>query len=178
MSGICSEHVAYECGCPRCDALLRLFMFDLDGTLIRSHIGPDALPYDQVEILPNVKERLHDLVDTGKRIAVVTNQSGVAFGYQTEDQVKDKLRATLLALELDLATPLFVSFCHLEATVNRYKTDTHPFLRKPAPGMLLHAMLHCEALPAQSLMVGDLDTDRKAAALAGADFAWAPEFFA
>ena len=49
--------------------------------------------------------------------------------------------------------------------------------RKPAPGMLVHAMNLFQANPFSTLMVGDSEDDRLAADAAGCAFEWAWQFF-
>lgn len=49
--------------------------------------------------------------------------------------------------------------------------------RKPNPGMLWMAMMVWDALPAETLFVGDSEEDEMAARAAGVDFEWADHFF-
>lgn len=49
--------------------------------------------------------------------------------------------------------------------------------RKPNPGMLWMAMMVWDAMPAETLFVGDSEEDEMAARAAGVDFEWADHFF-
>ncbi len=170
----------------------RLYAFDLDGTLIRSFLekkdipGTDgaatwarinaAVDYDEIELLPSRGWRLQELADdTDNCFAIITNQAGVAFGYQTAGQVWTKLsrvREWLLGDERDRMS-LHVCFGHPEAPlvcddVNR---------RKPNGTMLREAMDAHGVGWANTVYVGDLETDMFAAAAAGVQFIWEHEFF-
>jgi D-glycero-D-manno-heptose 1,7-bisphosphate phosphatase len=100
-------------------------------------------------------------------IVVVTNQSGVARGLLTEDD--------LMAIHLELVQRLAVEgvvldalyYCpHLpEATVQAYQVECD--CRKPKPGMLLQAKRDWGLDMAHSFMVGDSSRDIEAGCAAG-----------
>lgn len=132
-------------------------------------------PYGDVKVLPGRRERLAILRAEGHTIAVVTNQGGVAFGHQTEDEVNAKLTAALEALDIQ-AAGIYVCFAHPQATVEGYREGHER--RKPSPSMLLTAMNEYGYAPGETVFVGDLDTDRQAAEAAGVRYIDAEEFFA
>lgn len=155
----------------------RLIVFDMDGTLIRSFLreGAPREEYDRVELLPGVRDSLAQLHAEGIKLALATNQGGVAFGYQTEDQVYAKLARVCDALGVPLS--LHVAFGHRHAKVAPYMAAEHVRKRKPSPIMLYEAMAAHGVGPGDTLFVGDHDTDRQAAHRAGCDYADVAEFF-
>lgn len=119
--------------------------------------------YDTITWLPGRAEFVNSLRKAGHYVAIATNQTGVSFGYQTEEQVRAKLQR--VADELDRVAVYTVFDYH--DTVNR----------KPGPGMLQRAMADHAVPPWRTIMVGDMATDRTAAEAAGCAFAWANSFF-
>jgi len=75
-----------------------LCIFDLDGTIIRSYMERADRDFAAVELLPGRRERIAALVAEGHQVAAVSNQGGVAFGYNNEDDVRSKLQAVGAAL--------------------------------------------------------------------------------
>ena len=123
---------------------------------------------DQLEWIEGAREAIAALNRAGVLALVVTNQSGVARGYYTEDHI-DEFHA---AMQEDLAAlgARIDGFYHCpylaDAEVERYRHPDHPD-RKPNPGMLLRAMADFGVEPSRALMVGDRDSDMQAAAAAG-----------
>src|SRR6476469_321121 len=75
------------------------YAFDLDGTLIRSYMDRPDKDFAAVELLPGVIEKWKYLRwSTGNNLSIVTNQGSVAFGYNTEADVRHKLCAVGAAL--------------------------------------------------------------------------------
>ncbi len=161
-----------------------LYCFDIDGTLIRSFIpeSGEAEDYDRVELLPGRLEKLATLEERRSQFALVTNQAGVAMGYQTEEQVYTKLGRVLAAVQFFGGYPTTVHCCvdHPKAKIKKYRKDEG--YRKPEPGMLLQAMqLHSPGAVddrKHTLFIGDMDTDRECAERAGVGYADAEQFFA
>ena len=147
---------------------MRAHFFDLGGTLLALD-GHDEIAYDRhgrVTILPGVRERLAALA--GTPVFVVTNQAGIADGTLTAERFHD------FCAQLSAAT------AH---AVTAYAACTHPRdarceCRKPLPGLVLGlARTHGIEL-AESIMVGDTDTDRRLSEAAGIGrFVWAAEYF-
>jgi histidinol-phosphate phosphatase family protein len=152
----------------------RLLLLDRDGTLNRS-LGnrPPNRPHE-VQLLPNVGTVLHHYAALGWRLVVVTNQGGVAFGYQTEAQAQATHQALLDALPVNVDASYLCPH-HPEGTIPRYAI-TCP-CRKPAPGAILDALHRFGAKPDDCRMVGDQDSDRLAAEAANVPFVWASDMF-
>jgi histidinol-phosphate phosphatase family protein len=152
----------------------RLLLLDRDGTLNRG-LGdrPPNRP-DEIELLPGVGAKLREHAALGWRLVIVTNQGGVAFGYQTEGQARATHQALLDALPVAVDAS-YLCFHHQRGTLARYAIDCPN--RKPAPGAILNALQRFETRPEDCLFVGDQDSDRLAAEAAGVPFAWAWSFF-
>jgi histidinol phosphatase-like enzyme len=185
-----------------------LFLFDIDGTLVRSFMreggGGASQAYDLVEILPGRRERLDALRAEGHHLALVTNQGGVAFGYQTATQVLAKIGRVADAAGLmptwicsgprlawtidgfriadrlarDVAPPFaYVSFDHPKAHDAMFLSRPDDDWRKPGPGMIQQARADYGTILSHIVFVGDMDTDRQAAEAAGVLYMDAAEFF-
>jgi D-glycero-D-manno-heptose 1,7-bisphosphate phosphatase len=157
-----------------------LYCFDLDGTLIRSFLreGDKAHDYDDVEILDGRAARINGLIarDPAVRFALITNQAGVAMGYQTEQQVWAKMTRVLVELGLlRQPTTVHVAFNHPEAKLDQYRADDG--MRKPGPGMILMAKRAHGAGSVETLFVGDMESDHQAALAARVPYMDAEEFF-
>jgi histidinol-phosphate phosphatase family protein len=152
----------------------RLLFLDRDGTLNRSLDNRPPNQPREVELLPGVSSKLHRYASLGWRLIVVTNQGGVAFGYQSESQAHAIHQAVLDALPVETDASYLCPH-HPRGTVPQYATACPN--RKPAAGAILDALARFEAKPADCLFVGDQDSDRRAASAAGVPFAWARDFF-
>jgi len=151
---------------PRHDRLSRpAVFFDRDGTLTVDS-GYTHRPQDLL-FVPGAVAAVKRVNDLGYYAFLVTNQSGVARGYFTEDDV----RAFHGHLQRELSTAGArlddIRYCpYLEGgPIPAYAR--HSDWRKPEPGMLLDLMRAWPVEAAQSLVVGDKDIDVQAAAAAG-----------
>jgi len=154
-----------------------LHIFDLDGTLIESYINPKR-PFARVAALPRRVEVLASLRQHGHTIAIATNQGGVAFGYNTEVEVQDKLSRALNALGLE--PDMFVAVCYSDRRSRdpAYNQAADCARRKPSGAMLREAMAaRPDAAREGVLYVGDRSEDEQAAQDAGVPFQWEREFF-
>ncbi|MFL6049140.1 MAG: HAD-IIIA family hydrolase [Gaiellales bacterium] len=135
---------------PRPDAVL----LDRDGTLVVDvpHNGDPA----QVRPMPGAQEAVARLRRAGVPTAVVTNQSGIARGFTTADQVQAVNRRVE-----QLFGPLGPWF------VCPHRDEDGCDCRKPEPGMLLTAARSLGADPARTAMIGDTGADMEAARRAG-----------
>ncbi len=136
-----------------------LILFDRDGTLNYEeqsyHSDLSVLrPY------PFSGPTLRALATAGHWLALATNQSGIARGYWSLDEV-DRLHRR------------FFQEWGVEPRV--YLCPHGPAegcnCRKPLPGLVLRALADHQCPPAAALMVGDSLTDAGAAEQAGVDFA-------
>ena len=130
-------------------------LFDRDGTLVVD------VPYngdpDRVELVPTARAALGKLREAGIPTGVVSNQSGIARGLLSEDQV----RAVNARIE-ELLGPLGPwTWCP-------HGPGEGCECRKPAPGMVLEASRRLGVDPRRVAVVGDIGADIEAARAAGA----------
>ena len=121
---------------------------DRDGTLMRDvdYCGDPR----QVEVFPGAAETLRKLKDAGYKLIIITNQSGIARGYFSEDDYRAVEREFLRQLGND----------SIDATY--YCADlpgTNSPRRKPAPGMILEAQREHRLDLARSYFIGDKSSD-------------------
>jgi D-glycero-D-manno-heptose 1,7-bisphosphate phosphatase len=122
---------------------------------------------DRLRWMPNAAKAIRRLNDAGYFVFLFTNQSGVARGYYTEEELNalhDWMRGELLAQG---AVVDDVRYCphHPEGTVAGYLEDHH--WRKPAPGMILDLMQHWPVQRDGSFVIGDRSSDIEAGKAAG-----------
>jgi histidinol-phosphate phosphatase family protein len=130
-------------------------LFDRDGTLIAD------VPYngdpERVEPVPGAAEALERLRATGMRIGVVSNQSGVARGLISAEQVND------VNARVDALLGPFGAFEWCP-----HGPDDGCDCRKPAPGLIRRAAERLGVEPHECAVVGDIGADVEAARAAGA----------
>ncbi|SFE05193.1 HAD-IIIA family hydrolase [Blastococcus tunisiensis] len=142
-------------GVRRWRGLPDLVLFDRDGTLV--HDFPYNGDPDWVRPVDGAREALDRLRARGVRVGVVSNQSGVARGLITGEQVE----ACMARLEELLGPFDTVRVCP-------HGPDDGCDCRKPAPGMVKAACAELDVDPARCVVIGDIGADVEAAAAAGA----------
>ena len=140
---------------------------DRDNTLIRD---PGYLrDPDQVQLIPGAVESLQRLRSAGYPVIVVSNQSGVARGYLTEEDVAaihERLNSLLIAKGAGVDAIYYCPYLDsVEAVRTEYRVDSD--LRKPKPGMLLLAAREHGLDLSRSWMIGDGERDVQAGKSAG-----------
>jgi HAD superfamily hydrolase (TIGR01662 family) len=133
----------------------RAVLFDRDGTLVHDvpYNGDPAL----VRPVPGARRAVDRLREAGLRIALVTNQSGIARGLLTPAAV----RAVNDELQRQLGPFDAVAVCP-------HAPQDDCACRKPAPGLVLQAAGALGLRPDETVVIGDIGADVGAAAAAGA----------
>ena len=122
---------------------------------------------DRIRWMPNAARAIRRLNEIGYFVFLFTNQSGVARGYFTEDQVNALHGWMRAELATQGAVVDDVRYCphHPAGSVAGYLEDHH--WRKPNPGMIHDLIQHWPVRRAGSFVVGDRPTDIEAAEAAG-----------
>ncbi|MDB4470695.1 D-glycero-beta-D-manno-heptose 1,7-bisphosphate 7-phosphatase [Deltaproteobacteria bacterium] len=133
---------------------------DRDGTInVEKDYLIDPAEFD---FIPGVPAALKKLQDAGYLLVVVSNQSGVARGYFSEEQV-DKLHQHMVAMLTEAGVSLDgIYFCphHPSAGLGDYLQNCN--CRKGKPGMLQRAAVELDIDLQKSYMVGDKVADIQA----------------
>ena len=147
---------------------------DRDDTIIRD------VPYlndpRAIQLLPGAADAIRSLNEARIPAIMVTNQSGIARGFLTEEilsSIHDRL-IRLLGNRGALIDAVYYCPHHPEGTVAAFSMECA--CRKPAPGMLLKAALDFGLELRHSYLVGDKPIDiRTIAAVGGAGILIAPK---
>lgn len=155
-----AQKLFVDCPRPR-----RLALFDRDGTINYDHTGHFCNPDDIQFIKSTIEIMRHYSTDKDYRIVVVTNQSGIARGLYTENDVRN--------LHIKMSELLAGRGVFIDAW---YFCPHHPQFtgsctcRKPQTGMLDKALFDFEVDAENCIMYGDSQSDEQAARAAGVRF--------
>jgi len=122
---------------------------------------------DDFEFIEGVIEACKTLKEKGYLLVLITNQSGIARGYFSEEQfhtLTEWMDWSLADRGVDLDG---IYYCphHSEKGIGEYKVDCD--CRKPKPGMLLSAIEELNIDVSRSILVGDKVSDIQAGLAAG-----------
>lgn len=143
----------------------RALLLDRDGVINVDHHYVGTI--DRFDFMPGLFSFLRAARDRGYRLAVLTNQAGVARGLFSEDDYR-KLTAHMLeslrreGIEIDL---VLACFEHIDATNPLLARQS--FWRKPNPGMVLEAARRMRLNLARTAFLGDHLRDMQAALSGG-----------
>jgi D-glycero-D-manno-heptose 1,7-bisphosphate phosphatase len=143
----------------------RTIFLDKDGTLVKD------IPYNidpaYLELTPHALEALAVLQEAGFRLVIVTNQSGIARGLFTEEDLRHlQLEIERILDDAGIRLDGFYYCPHYpDGKVLKYSLACD--CRKPAPGLLLQAARELEIDRARSWLIGDILNDVEAGHRAG-----------
>lgn len=151
----------------------RGILLDRDGVINELVSFPEVgvidspLNPDQFKLAAGVPEAIRTLNNLGFRVAVVSNQPGIAKGKMTEQLfagIGSKMRNELEREGAHLDAEYYCLH-HPDAIREEYKVNCE--CRKPKPGLLLRALSELDLDPSGSYCVGDSLVDVKAGKAAG-----------
>ena len=121
-------------------------------------------------LLPGIVKGLRTLQDNGYELVVVTNQSGIARGYYSQEDYSaiSNYYHGLLSAQGVMLSAIYCCPHHPRGSITRFaiKCDC----RKPSSGMLSQAALDLNLNLSLSFMFGDKVTDMLAAKAAGLSY--------
>ena len=139
---------------------------DRDGVLIEDvHLLTKP---SQVRLMEGAAQAVKTLREAGYQVIVVSNQTVIARGLATEEDVEivNQQIQRLLRTEVGQGVDAFyVCPHHPSATLIQYRMSCD--CRKPRPGLLLHAAAEHDIDLSRSYMIGDRITDVIAGQRAG-----------
>jgi len=142
----------------------RAAFLDRDGTINRER--EYLYRVEEFEFVPGAPEAVRLLNESGYLVVVVTNQSGIARGYYTEEDVENLHRFISGELGRNGARVDAWLYCpHHPAGKGSYSLPCS--CRKPMPGMLLEAARRYDIDLEGSVMIGDKLLDIEAGRAAG-----------
>ncbi len=152
---------------------MKAAFLDRDGVINALIYHQDAGVIDapfkrsQFKLLPQVPEAIRLLNDLGLRVAVVSNQPGIAKGHLTRETLKSFERAMLSQIRSAGGRIDGIYYClhHPEAKVSKLRQRCH--CRKPEIGMLERAAADLNVALPECYMIGDGIPDLQAAERAG-----------
>ncbi|NEV77760.1 HAD family hydrolase [Rhodopseudomonas sp. BR0C11] len=122
---------------------------------------------ERLRWMPGIAAAIRLLNAAGYYVFIITNQSGVARGMFSEDDVRDLHRWMLSELQAQGAQIDDIRFCphHVEGTIDAYRVACEH--RKPGPGMILDLAKAWPVDMPRSFVIGDSASDVEAAQAAG-----------
>lgn len=127
--------------------------FDRDGTICKD--TGYAYDPDDIRFIAGMPEKIREYNENGYLVIVITNQSGIARGFYTEEQMRLFHESMNRRLEKEYGAHIDdFYFCpHLPEITGECEC------RKPKPGMFLKAISEYNIDPKQSVSYGDSDRD-------------------
>lgn len=115
---------------------------------------------EDVEFVDGIFDLCKRAWDLGYELIVVTNQSGIARGYFTVDDVEqlhEWMREEFAMRGIEIRA-FYISPYHPDAAIEMFRKDSS--CRKPEPGMIQQAAEEHNLDLLHSLMIGDKESDR------------------
>lgn len=114
---------------------------------------------EQLVLIPKAAEAIEKFNGLGLKTIIVTNQSGIARGFLTEEtlsQIHDRMKLLLAQSGAHIDEILYCPH-HPSGILPEFKSECD--CRKPNPGMLKKAETKYELSLTDSFIIGDMDRD-------------------
>jgi D,D-heptose 1,7-bisphosphate phosphatase len=144
----------------------KVIFLDRDGTINEDVVYLKKT--EDIKIFPNTLKALRNFKKSGFLNIIITNQSGIARGYFTEEdleKIHTEFRKLLRDEKGDLIDDIYFSPFHKDGIIERYKKDSDD--RKPNTGMVRKALSKYNISLKESFFIGDSFTDMLCAKNAG-----------
>lgn len=156
-----------------CGEKRKAFFLDRDGT-VNKHIG-FITRIEELELLEGVGESIKLLNEEGYMVIIITNQSGIARGYLSVEELEEIHNKMKMLLQQEGAYVDDIFYCphyiDKEIIGGRKEFQKECSCRKPKPGMLIEAAGKYNIDLKKSWMIGDSKCDVEAGKRAGCQIA-------
>jgi len=122
---------------------------------------------EEIEFVEGIFDLVRAAAEFGYLVVVITNQAGIGRGYYSQadfHRLMDWIAAQFIDRQCRIDAVYFSPF-HPEHGLGEYRR--HSDCRKPAPGMLLRAQRELDIDLANSILIGDKQSDIEAGIAAG-----------
>ena len=153
---------------------IKAFFFDRDGVLIKNY--GYLINHNKIKWLKGAIKAIRFLNKKKIKVIIVTNQSGIARGYFSIEELKEFHNNFIFKLNKRKANVNKIYFCpfYKKGNILKYKKDSYD--RKPNPGMILKALKKFKIRKENSFMIGDSKSDYLASKRAGIKFEYKKNF--
>ena len=144
----------------------KAIFLDRDGT-INEEVNYLKSP-EEIKLIPNSVKALQIFKNLGFLNIIITNQSGIARGFISEeelDKIHSELNQQLRDKDQKLIDDIFFSPFHPEGIIEKYKIESED--RKPSIGLIRKAQTKYSIDLKESFFIGDSLTDMQCAENAG-----------
>lgn len=155
----------------------KAIFLDRDGTILKEIKGTEGTPAslgyltttDEAELIEGSAEAIALARKLGYKIIVITNQSAIARGWLTIEQlqaINEKMYDLLADKDPDaVIDDLFYSPFHMDGVIEKFKKESDT--RKPETGLIIKAKEKHNIDLSRSYMIGDAYTDMQCGVKAG-----------
>ena len=139
----------------------KAIFLDRDGVLINNQHHYYIWESSQIEFIDSVFENLKLLQQKGFQLYIVSNQGGIARGLYTKDNIMtlhEQMLETFRKNQINISDILFCP---------HHSEKEKCLCRKPESLMIDKLIAKYDLNPTESILIGDSESDMKAAAMAG-----------
>jgi D-glycero-D-manno-heptose 1,7-bisphosphate phosphatase len=139
----------------------KAIFLDRDGVLIDNQKHYYIWKPEQITYIDGVFENLQMLQQKGFQLFIVSNQGGISRGLYTKEDIMKLHEELIQTFRINQITISDISFCP------HHSENEKCLCRKPESLMIDKLIAKYNLNPQESFMIGDSESDMKAAAMAG-----------